>query len=316
MYLGPMPAGQQRSYAFVATPGLYASPAPLSGPQQQQPLYQQAAPDPGWNHWLGASWDQQLLANSFSSMALHLPPTSVQDWVADSGAKHHITPSVGNISTLRPLASSNPSSIVLGNGSSLPITSVGDSVLPGPFYLTNILLAPDMVQSLLSVRHFTTDNWCSMEFDPFGLSVKDLTTKNVIVRSNSTSPLYTMRLPGYLTPSSSVVATLAVVPHALTVVAPTTWHRRLGHPGSDGLSSLSRHPLFSVPARNMIFVMHVSEANTLGYPFVAHCIVRNILLILYILIFGHLLLLVCQVLSIIWLFLMILLIIYGLFPET
>jgi hypothetical protein len=160
--------------------------------------------------------------------------------VADSSAAHHTTPSVGNISTLRPFASSNPSSIVVGNGSSLPITSVGDSVLPGPFYLNNILLAPDMVQSLLSIHRFTTDNWCSMEFDLFGLSVKDLTTKNVIVRSNSTDPLYTMCLPGSLTPSSSAVAALAIVPHALTALAPTMWHRRLGHPDPDGLSSLSR----------------------------------------------------------------------------
>jgi hypothetical protein len=128
-------------------------------------------------------------------MTLHPPPTSIQDWVADSSATHHTTPSVGNISTIHPLASSNPSSIVVGNGSSLSITSVGDSVLPGLFYLNNILLAPDMVQSFLSVR---TDNWCSMKFDSFGLSVKDLTTKNMIVRLNNTSPMYTMRLPGSL----------------------------------------------------------------------------------------------------------------------
>jgi hypothetical protein len=173
-------------------------------------------------------------------MTLHPPPISVQDWVADFGATHHTTPSVGNIFTLRPLASSNPSSIVVGNCSSLPITSVGDSVLPRPFYLNNILLAPDMVQSLLSVCRFTTDNWCSMEFDLFGLSVKDLTTKNVIVKSNSIGPLYTMRLSGSLTSSSSAMAALAVVPHALTVVASTMWHRRLGHPDSDALSSLSQ----------------------------------------------------------------------------
>jgi hypothetical protein len=142
--------------------------------------------------------------------------------VADSGATHHITLLVGNISTLCPLTSSNPSSIIVGNGSSLLITSVGDSVLLRIFYLNNILLAPDMVQSLLSVRRFTTDNWCSMEFDPFGLSVKDLTTKNVIVRSNSTDPLYTMSLLESLTPSSSVVAALAAVLHTLTVVAPIT----------------------------------------------------------------------------------------------
>jgi hypothetical protein len=50
MYPGPVPARQQRLQAFVATPGLYASPGPLSGPQQQQqPQYQQAVPGPGWN---------------------------------------------------------------------------------------------------------------------------------------------------------------------------------------------------------------------------------------------------------------------------
>jgi hypothetical protein len=79
-----------------------------------------------------------------------------------------------------------------------------------------------------------------MEFDLFDLSVKDLTTKNVIVMSNSTDPLYTMCLHGSLTPSSSAVAALAAVPHTFTVVALITWHCRLGHPGPDVLSSLSR----------------------------------------------------------------------------
>jgi hypothetical protein len=55
MYPGPVPVGQQRPQAFVTTPGLYASLALLSGPQQ--PLYQQAAPTPGWNPCLGAGWD-------------------------------------------------------------------------------------------------------------------------------------------------------------------------------------------------------------------------------------------------------------------
>jgi hypothetical protein len=32
---------------------------------------------PGWNPWLSVSWDQQLLANSFGTIALHSPPSSV-----------------------------------------------------------------------------------------------------------------------------------------------------------------------------------------------------------------------------------------------
>jgi hypothetical protein len=61
-----------------------------------------------------------------------------------------------------------------------------------------------------------------MEFDPFGLSVKDLTTQNMIIKSNGTNPLYTMCLPGSITPSSGVVATLAVIPHVLTTIALAT----------------------------------------------------------------------------------------------
>jgi hypothetical protein len=59
-----------------------------------------------------------------------------------------------------------------GNRSTLLVTSVGDTALPGPFCLNNVLVTPDIIQNLLSVCRFTTDNWCSMEFDPFGLSVE------------------------------------------------------------------------------------------------------------------------------------------------
>jgi hypothetical protein len=101
-----------------------------------------------------------------------------------------------------------------------------------------------------------------MEFDPFGLSVKDLRTKNVIVRSNNTGPLYTMCLPGSLTPSSSVVATLTAIPHALTVVASTTWHRHLGHPGPDALSSLSRSSFIQCTGKKHDFCHACQPGNT------------------------------------------------------
>jgi hypothetical protein len=70
----------------------------------------------------------------------------------------------------------------------------------GPFYLNDVMLAPDLVQSLLSVCRFTTDNSCSVEFDPFGLSVKDIATMRVLARYDSTSLLYTP-LPTSSTPT-------------------------------------------------------------------------------------------------------------------
>ena len=193
------------------------------------------------------SWDQQSLVNSFSTMALQPPHNSVNDWVADFGASHHTTPSIGNIYNPHPLNYASPSSIVVGNGSTLPVTSVGDLVIPGPLYLNNILLALDIVQSLFSVCRFTTDNWCSIEFDPFGLSMKDLTTRNAIARSNSTGPLYTLRLPSSTASSrtSPCAMSAIVVPCIMAVVARSTWHRCLGHPSPDTLSSLSRSSFIS-----------------------------------------------------------------------
>jgi hypothetical protein len=72
-----------------------------------------------------------------------------------------------------------------------------------------------------------------MEFDPFGLSVKDLSTRNMIARCDSSGPLYTMCLPSCSTPSSSVDAPTTLVASA------STWHRRLGHPSVDSMSKLS-----------------------------------------------------------------------------
>jgi hypothetical protein len=246
MYPGPSPTGQQRPQAFMAMTGPYTLPGFVPGQQQ---LYQQAppAPPPGWAPWNGAGWDQQSLANSFRTMALQPPHNSVNDWVTDSGASHHTTHSVGNISSPHPLNSASHSSIVVGNGSTLPVTSIGDSVIPRPFYLNNILLAPDIVQNLLFVRRFTTDNWCSMEFDPFDLSVKDLTTRNVIARSNSSSPLYTIHLPSFTASSCTSPCDMSTIaaPRILAAVATSTWHRRLGHPGPDALSSMSRSSFIS-----------------------------------------------------------------------
>jgi hypothetical protein len=88
----------------------------------------------------------------------------------------------------------------------------------------------------------------------------------MIVRSNSIGPLYMMRLPGSLTPSSNVVAALAAVPHTLTAIAPTTWHRRLGHPGPNTLSSLSRSSFIQCTGKKHGFC-HACQLGKHTLPF-------------------------------------------------
>ena len=219
---GPPPREVQPAplqQALVAgVPPAYFAPPPASGSYYPQPPQ---AP-PAW-----APWTPEGLASAFSTVSLTPPPSS-SDWVIDSGASSHITANPGMV-TATPF-SSFPSSIVVGNGATLPVIGTGYSVLPRPFRLDNVLVAPDIIKNLLSVRKFTTDNCVSVEFDPLGVSVKDLRTRNTLLRCNSTGPLYTLQLPSSTTGSCALVAT----------PSPTTWHRRLGHPGKATLQSLAQ----------------------------------------------------------------------------
>ena len=75
---------------------------------------------------------------------------------------------------------------MVGDGSCLPVTAVGSA--PGSFRLPNVLVAPQMIHNLLSIRQFTADNSCSIEFDSSGLTVKDSASRCPLLRCDSSGP--------------------------------------------------------------------------------------------------------------------------------
>ena len=127
-----------------------------------------------------------------------------------------------------------PSGITIGNGTINPITSRGTSILSSPntlFHLNNVLVAPDLVRNLLSVRQFTRDNNCSIEFDACGFSVKDQQTGHVNLRCNSGGDLYTF-------PSTPAH-------HCSFAITSSLWHQRLGHPSPSSLATLQNMSVIS-----------------------------------------------------------------------
>ena len=115
---------------------------------------------------------------AFNTMSL-TPPSS-NEWYMDSGASAHMTGNHGNLSHLLPSNSSYPH-VIIGNGQALPITCTGHTTLSTPnhsFSLNNVLVTPDIIKNLISVRKLTTDNLVSVEFDPFGLSITSRKTPN------------------------------------------------------------------------------------------------------------------------------------------
>ncbi|GKB08113.1 ribonuclease H-like domain-containing protein [Tanacetum coccineum] len=116
------------------------------------------------------------------------------------------------------------SSFLVGDGHPIPVTNTGHSVLPtsyGSLHLNNVLITPSIVKKLIYVRQFVHDNNCTIEFDTFDFSVKDFTTRRVLIRCDSTWDLYPVTSP-------------SPIPQAY-LFSQHTWHQRLGHPGSEVL---------------------------------------------------------------------------------
>ena len=88
----------------------------------------------------------------------------------------------------------------------------GQTNLPSshpPLALKNVLHAPKLIKNLVSVRKFTTDNFVTVEFDPFGFSVKDFQTGMPLMRCESRGALYPITESTTPATSSSTFVALA-----------------------------------------------------------------------------------------------------------
>lgn len=74
-------------------------------------------------------------------------------WIVDTGATHHVTPDINNLSYYSKYE--GPDSIHVGNGEGLPIANTGSTFLTTSnhsFSLQNILHVHHMQHNLLSVK--------------------------------------------------------------------------------------------------------------------------------------------------------------------
>ncbi|KAL9239100.1 hypothetical protein vseg_013451 [Gypsophila vaccaria] len=202
-------------------PQSHSSPGIL-GPRPQQGFLAQ---QPTGNAPSPQTYYPTDLAAAMQTMTLQSPDDS---GYMDMGASSHMTSDQGKLTSYFNLSTN--SCITVGNGHTIPIRGCGHThvtrPLP-PLILNHVLHAPGLVKNLVSVRKFTTDNAVSVEFEPLGITMKDLQTGTRLMRCNSRGDLYP--LSPFAAPKSSI---------ALSAVAPSLWHSRLGHPGPPVLSIL------------------------------------------------------------------------------
>ncbi|KAI3760479.1 hypothetical protein L1987_50874 [Smallanthus sonchifolius] len=180
------------------------------------------------------------LANAVQALSMD---SGNDQWHFDTGASSHVTYDPGKLNTF---SSYSPiSSIFVGNGNRIPVLGSGSTSIPSsskPLHLKSVLYNPNFIKNLISVRKFNIDNWTSIEFDPFGFSVKDFKNGMILSRHNSTSDLYP------LTPNASATACLTSTQDS------PFWHDRLGHPGQPVMEFLSSK--------------HFISLNKIKFPFV------------------------------------------------
>jgi hypothetical protein len=143
-----------RAYLHAAPPGSgrsASSPAP-AGDHGREWYLLRADLDPTSSYAqlvVAEGWYQAALAQSFSTVGL--TPLVGTEWMADSGASYHTTPDAGIISSVRSPHPSCPS-IMVGDGSCLPVTSVGSAHGPPSVSLMSLLLLRWFTISFLFVN--------------------------------------------------------------------------------------------------------------------------------------------------------------------
>lgn len=154
----------------------------------------------------------------------------------DTGATFHLT---ADPSYLIQAKSYNGSQqILLGDNNTLPIQQTRKDILPTPsskLLLSKLFHVSNLSYNLLSVKHLTQDNICSILFDYIGYTIFDQHTKQPILKGLCINGLYSISSAPSPTPTSNNLVLLS------TTIVPRLWHRRLGYPSTATLSFLFKH---------------------------------------------------------------------------
>ncbi|GJU98116.1 hybrid signal transduction histidine kinase M [Tanacetum coccineum] len=142
-------------------------------------------------------WNAYLSANRLAPRALsHHDTSGTLLGIWDYSATSHLNSSTRNLSSI--FYTRLYSSIHVGDGNSILVTNTGHSIIHSPYrplHLNNVLVTPNIIKNLISVRQFTRDNNCTIEFDAFGFSVKDFLTRHILLRCDSSGDLYPVTKP-------------------------------------------------------------------------------------------------------------------------
>lgn len=161
-------------------------------------------------------------------------------WLLDSGASHHVTNDLNDLSQHNPYNGNEQ--LVIGDGTSLPITHIGSMYLnisDFPILLSNVLYVPKISRNILSLSRLCHDNNILISFSSSYFVIKDLSNNQTILEGQTTQGIYNCCL-------SSPLAYSAITHQSSS----SNWHHRLGHPSVKVLNIISN--LLNVSSSNLL----------------------------------------------------------------
>lgn len=213
----------------------------------------------------GTSWQPNAYTTTNSSTA---PPT----WLLDSGASHHITADLSNLSMHTPY--DGPDDIVIGDGSGLHIIDTSSVFLPTPsqtFHLHDVLVVPKIKRNHISIYlNF------AIQFSSDSFFVRDLRTGATFLRGKAKGGVYEW-------PSISLLTSFSTLTGVESQFI--DWHHRLGHPSesvqsfiisSFHLSTDSPHLVSAIVL--LVIVIKVINCHSRNLPLRLHLPFKSFLL--------------------------------------
>lgn len=113
-------------------------------------------------------------------------------WILDSGANHHLTSNVSQVSNLAHFTRNE--GITIRDGTQLLVSSIGHSSLHANDRcfrsLNNSLHTPNAFANLLSVQKTCSDNQVLNEFHYDSFTTKDIDSRQTILQGNNNNVIY------------------------------------------------------------------------------------------------------------------------------
>lgn len=193
-------------------------------------------------------WRQQPQSQTWNPRAnVAMMNGDSSTWLLDSGASHHMTYDIANLSLHTPYNGGDD--VILRDGSGLNISHTGSLTLPSlkhPFFIYNVLYVPALDKNLISVFQLCTTNGVAVTFTPTYFQVRDLNTGALCLEDKPDKGTYQWpKAPGSNPPSLSFAS--------VTTTTLPDWHSRLGHPATSILQTMISKfhlPLASKDLRN------------------------------------------------------------------